>query len=242
MKETSLTMINYFKVNLEVERLEITISPDLCKLFPHFKIGFITYKNIEVGQSPQMVKGRLQLFQESIYFDLENKNVTDLDGIKEWRQIFKTAGKDPNRYRHSAEALYRRVKKQHYLQPVNSSIDINNFFSLEYQIPIGVYDADKLSGDILIRLGKEGEEYAGLNGRPNSLANLIISEDAEGPFGSPFVDSEKTAVAEQTKNAVQIVYLRPSLETAEAENMVESLMKMYTQVHGGEGNFRIIGC
>ncbi|GLB58639.1 B3/B4 domain-containing protein [Cytobacillus sp. NCCP-133] len=222
--------------------MEIAISPELCKQIPHFKIGFITYKNIEVGQSPQMVKGRLQLFQESIYFDLEDKNVTDLDGIKEWRQIFKTAGKDPNRYRHSAEALYRRIKKQNYLQPVNSSIDINNFFSLEYQIPIGVYDADKLSGDLAIRVGKEGEKYNGLNGRPNSLANLIISEDAEGPFGSPFVDSERTAVTVYTKNAIQIVYLRPLLETGQAEKMVESLMNMYTQVHGGEGNFKVIGC
>jgi DNA/RNA-binding domain of Phe-tRNA-synthetase-like protein len=235
-------MINYFKVNLEVESLEITISPELCELFPQFKIGIITYTNIEVGQSPQMVKGRLQLFQESIYFDLEDKNVTDLEGIKEWRQIFKTAGKDPNRYRHSAEALYRRIKKQNYLQPVNSSIDINNFFSLEYQIPIGVYDADKLSGDLSIRLGKEGDEYDGLNGRPNSLANLIISEDEAGPFGSPFVDSERTAVTEQTKNAVQIIYLRPSIKTEQAEKMVQSLMNMYTQVHGGEGNFKVIGC
>ncbi|CAM3854949.1 B3/B4 domain-containing protein [Cytobacillus oceanisediminis] len=222
--------------------MEITISPELYELFPHFKIGIITYTNIEIGQSPQMVKGRLQLFQESIYFDLEDKNVTDLEGIKEWRQIFKTAGKDPNRYRHSAEALYRRIKKQNYLQPVNSSIDINNFFSLEYQIPIGVYDADKLSGDLSIRLGKEGDEYNGLNGRPNSLANLIISEDAAGPFGSPFVDSERTAVTEQTKNAVQIIYLRPSLKTEQAEKMVESLMNMYTQVHGGEGNYKVIGC
>ncbi|PWW27946.1 DNA/RNA-binding domain of Phe-tRNA-synthetase-like protein [Cytobacillus oceanisediminis] len=222
--------------------MEITISPELCELFPQFKIGIITYTNIEVGQSPQMVKGRLQLFQESIYFDLEDKNVTDLEGIKEWRQIFKTAGKDPNRYRHSAEALYRRIKKQNYLQPVNSLIDINNFFSLEYQIPIGVYDADKLSGDLSIRLGKEGDEYNGLNGRPNSLANLIISEDEAGPFGSPFVDSERTAVTEQTKNAVQIIYLRPSLKTEQAEKMVESLMNMYTQVHGGEGNFKVIGC
>lgn len=222
--------------------MEIMIAPELCRLIPQFKIGFIIYKNIEVGQSPQMVKGRLQLFQESIYFDLEDKSVTDLEGIKEWRQIFKTAGKDPNRYRHSAEALYRRIKKQNYLQPVNSSIDINNFFSLEYQIPIGVYDADKLSGSLTIRLGNEGEEYNGLNGRPNSLANLIISEDTAGPFGSPFVDSKRTAVTEQTKNAIQIVYFRPSLETNKAEKMVESLMNMYTQVHGGEGSFKVIGC
>lgn len=225
-----------------MERLEIHISPELCTLFPAFKVGVIRYQNIQVGDSPQMVKGRLQLFQESIFFDLEEKNVTDLEGIKEWRQIFKTCGKDPNRYRHSAEALYRRVKKQDYLKPVNSSTDINNFFSLQYQIPIGIYDADQLNGTLEIRKGSEGEEYIGLNGRVNSLQNLLLSADEKGPFGSPFVDSERTCVTEKTKNAVQIVYLRPSMSSDDASRMVESLMNMFIQVHGGDGNFEIIGC
>ncbi|QED47050.1 B3/B4 domain-containing protein [Cytobacillus dafuensis] len=222
--------------------MEIRISEEICTLIPDFKIGVIQYQNIEVGESPQMVKGRLQLFQESIYFDLEKKNVTDLDGIKEWRQIFKTVGKDPNRYRHSAEALYRRVKKQNYLQPVNSSTDLNNFFSLQFQIPIGVYDRDKLMGRLAVTLGKEAEEYIGLNGRPNSLHRLIVSCDEIGPFGSPFVDSERTCVTEKTKNAIQIVYLRPSMNKDEANEMVDSLKNMFIQIHGGEAEYKIIGC
>jgi DNA/RNA-binding domain of Phe-tRNA-synthetase-like protein len=222
--------------------LEVQLSPDICGTFPDFKIGIIHYNQITVSDSPQMVKGRLQLFQESIYFDLADKNVTDLVGIKEWRQIFKKTGKDPNRYRHSAEALYRRVQKQNYLQPVHSAIDINNFFSLEYQVPIGIYDSQKINGDIIIRIGKESEEYLGLNGRTNSLQNLIISADGDGPFGSPFVDSERTSVTKETTSALQIVYLRPSLEINQAKAMIESLMNMFVQIHGGEGTYEILGC
>ena len=222
--------------------MEIRNSLELCSLLPNFQIGVIHYHNIQVGASPQMVKGRLQMFQESLFFDLEEKNVTDLEGIKEWRQIFKACGKDPNRYRHSAEALYRRVKKQNYLQPVNSSIDLNNFFSLQYEIPIGIYDTDKLKGEVVIRLGDGGEEYIGLNGRSNSLHRLMVSVDDEGPFGSPFVDSDRTCVTESTKNAVQIVYLRHSMPIDEAKQMIESLMNMFVQVHGGESEFEIIGC
>ena len=222
--------------------MEIHLSQELCTLFPGFKVGVIHYQQIEVGDSPQMVKGRLQLFQESIFFDLEEKNVTDLEGIKEWRQIFKTAGKDPNRYRHSAEALFRRVKKQNYLTPVNSAIDINNFFSLQYQIPIGVYDADKIQGDADIRLGSAGEEFEGLNGRINSAEKLISSTDEIGQFGSPFVDSVRTSVTEETSNALQLIYLRPSLDLEDAKKMVESLMNMFIQIHGGTGTFDILGC
>ncbi len=222
--------------------MEIQVSSELCRLVPGFNAGVIHYRNIEVGASPQMLKGRLQLFQESIFFELEDKKVTDLEGIKEWREIFKKAGKDPNRYRPSAEALYRRVQKQNYLQTVHSAIDVNNFFSLEYQVPIGIYDSDKLDGDIELRLGEEDEQYTGLNGRPNSLHNLIVSADEHGAFGSPFVDSERTAVSTDTKNALQIIYLRPSLGVEKNSQLTESLMNMFLQIHGGEGSFLMTGC
>ncbi|WP_066068042.1 B3/B4 domain-containing protein [Neobacillus soli] len=220
--------------------MEIQLSSEIIKQIPDFKLGVIEYGNITVGDSPQMLKGRLQLFQESIYFDLENSNVTDLPGIQEWRGIFKKTGKDPNRYRHSAEALYRRVQKQNYLSSVQSAIDTNNFFSLQYQVPIGIYDQDHLQGSVEIRIGREGEEYIGLNGRKNSLERLIVASDQEGPFGSPFVDSGRSHVSFSTKNALQIIYLRPSTDMENAKKLTESLMNMFTQIHGGDAAFRIL--
>jgi DNA/RNA-binding domain of Phe-tRNA-synthetase-like protein len=234
-------MINYFYILLEVETLEIKVSDELFTLIPHFKIGVIHYKNITVSESPQMLKGRLRLFQESLYFDLENQNVTDIDGIKEWRQIFKTTGKDPNRYRPSVEALYRRIAKQNYIESVQSAIDVNNFFSLQYQIPIGIYDISKITGSVTVRVGHPDEEYVGLNGRVNSVDKLIVSADDDGAFGSPFVDSDRTPVKLETKSALQIVYLRPSLDLEESQKLTESLMNMFVQIHGGEGRFEIIG-
>jgi DNA/RNA-binding domain of Phe-tRNA-synthetase-like protein len=225
-----------------VEWLEIQLSQELFEQIPNFKLGIIEYKDIMVGESQQMIKGRLQLFQESIYFDLENKNVTELSGIQEWRTIFKKIGKDPNRYRPSVEALYRRVQKHNYLTSVQSAIDISNFFSLQYQVPIGIYDLDLIKGRVSIRLGTMGEEYTGLNGRINSLNRLIVSCDELGPFGSPFVDSDRTPVAFATKNALQIIYLRPSTDVENAMKLTESLMNMFTKLHGGEASFQILRC
>lgn len=220
--------------------LDITISQPLKNSIPDFKIASILYQNIQVIDSPQMIKGRLQLFQEGLFFDLENKNITDIPAIKEWRTIFKKIGKDPNRYRHSAEALLRRVKKQQYLHPINSSIDLNNFFSMQYGIPIGIYDTSQLKGPITIRIGEEGEQYNGLNGRSNSLDKLIISADKEGPFGSPFVDSDRAPITKRTKEALQIVYLQATTSNETAEKMVQSFMDMFVQIHGGEASCSII--
>jgi DNA/RNA-binding domain of Phe-tRNA-synthetase-like protein len=222
--------------------LEIQLSDELTKLIPNFKIGIIEYNDITVEESPQMLKGRLQQFQELLFFDLENKNVTDLPGILEWRKLFKLTGKDPNRYRHSTEALYRRVKKQNYLSPIQSAIDLNNFFSLQYQVPIGIYDMEKLTSPVMIRIGRENEEYLGLNGRINSLEHLIISADQNGPFGSPFVDSDRSPVTERTKHALQMIYLRPSTELENAKKLTESIMSMFVQIHGGDATARVESC
>ena len=179
--------------------MEITFLLILTDKIPQFKAGIITYNNIEVGPSPQMVKGRLQLFQESLFFDLEEKEFTDFKGIKEWREIFKVVGTDPSRYRPSVEALYRRIKKQNYLPSVHSAIDLNNFFSLLFEVPIGIYDSKSSWRCNRLQLGETGDEYIGLNGRINSMENMITSVDQTGPFGSPFVDSERTKVTEETK-------------------------------------------
>ncbi|XXM74082.1 B3/B4 domain-containing protein [Lysinibacillus sphaericus] len=222
--------------------MEMTIHSSLTSAVPGFKAGVIHYHHIEVGDSPQMLKGRLQLFQENIFFDLQEKNVTDIVGVAEWRDVFKLTGKDPNRYRHSAEALYRRVKKQNYLTTINSAIDLNNFFSLQYEVPIGIYDLDKLKGDsIELRVGQSGETYTGLNGRENSLENLIIAGDDDGPFGSPFVDSNRAPVGNGTKNAVQIIFLKPSIPVEEGGKLTKSLMDMFVGIHGGEGVYEVIG-
>ncbi|AXN39780.1 B3/B4 domain-containing protein [Peribacillus butanolivorans] len=220
--------------------MEINISANLSSKIPDFKVGIITYENIEVGPSPQMVKGRLQLFQEALFFDLDEKELTGFPGIKEWRKIFKTTGTNPSRYRPSVEALYRRVKKQNYLTSIHSAIDLNNFFSLLYEVPIGIYDADKLTGDISIKIGESTDEYNGLNGRLNSMENMITSADRDGAFGSPYVDSERTKVTEETKKAIQIIYLQPKTPIKEAHQLTESLMKMFLEIHGGEGTYSIL--
>jgi len=238
----SLSMINYFQVFLEVERMEISLHPELCNKIPGFKAGIIQYSGIEIGPSPQMVKGRLQLFQESLYFDLQDQELTDFSGLKEWRQIFKAAGTDPSRYRPSVEALYRRIKKQNYLVPVHSAIDLNNFFSLQYEVPIGIYDLAELKTGITIRIGYPNEEYTGLNGCNNSIHNMITSADDIGPFGSPYVDSSRTKVTEETTEALQIIYLKSSISIEEGDQLTKSLMNMFLQVHGGEGSYEILSC
>lgn len=214
--------------------LNISLNKELLQTNDQLKIGIIHYTKIVVSESPQMIKGRTQLYQENLYLELAETPVTQREGIAEWRTVWKSFGADPNRYRHAAESLMRRIAKQNYLAPFHSAVDLNNFFSLQYEIPIGIYDVAKLSGDMEVLLGDEQTGYEGLNGRFNSLNNILYSKDQEGAFGSPFVDSVRTAVTEETSEAIQIFYLRPSLDESECNQLLQSAGRMFTQVNGGD--------
>lgn len=216
------------------------ISPDVKEKVPDLKVGIIEYQSIVVSDSPQMLKGRLQLFQESIFFDLETRQLSDIEGLVEWKKTFKQIGTDPNRYRPSVEALYRRIKKQNYIPSIHSAADINNFFSLQYEVPIGIYDLSKIEGEIELRIGSEDDEYTGINGRIIHMDKKLLTSDKIGAFGSPYVDSERTAVTKDTRDAVQIVYFRPSMTFSESEQLLHSLKEMFIQIHGGTAQASII--
>lgn len=220
--------------------VKLTIDNSISQISPSFKIGVIIYNDIVINESPQMLKGRLRFFQETLMVELESKPLVDYQGIKEWRELFKLFNTDPNRYRPSHEALYRRIKKGSFLPLVHSGADLNNFFSLQYVIPFGLYDLKEINGEIKIRVGQKDELYEGLNGRDNQLMNKLVSSDSIGPFGSPIVDSVRTKVTTNTTSALQLVYLRPSMEKQECEQLVKAAADMFTHVHGGESIYEVV--
>ncbi|PSL30588.1 DNA/RNA-binding domain of Phe-tRNA-synthetase-like protein [Planomicrobium soli] len=219
--------------------MDIVVNPKILEILPDFKLGTIHYNNITVSESPQMLKGRLQLFQEQLYFDLEDKEITDFPGLLEWQLIWKALGADPSRYRPSAEALFRRIRKQNYLTPVHSGVDMNSFLSLQYEIPLGLYDSDKISGNVEIAVGTERDQYEGINNRVNTLTHILVSKDEQGAFGSPYVDSKRTMVTEQTVNALHIFYLRPSMDRDNAIQMLTAASNMFTGINGGTAEIAV---
>ncbi|TLS37993.1 B3/B4 domain-containing protein [Pseudalkalibacillus caeni] len=219
---------------------EITISSAIKKELPDFKIGVVLYHNIAVSESPQMLKGRTRFYQENLKIDLEKVSFNTINEIKETRDLFKRLGVDPSKYRPSSEALFRRIKKGNNIPSVHSAADLNNLFSLQYRIPVGIYDLDKIVGPVTIRMGEENEVYDAINGRSTNLKGKLISADQNGPFGSPIVDSRQTAVTEQTKNALQIFYLTPSLKEADGVKLIQSAASMFHQIHGGENKTLLI--
>ena len=220
--------------------MQIYADPLLFKCAGDIKIGIISYQDIVADFIPAMLTGRLQLFIEHLHTELESKPLHTYEGIVSWRKVFKQTGSDPSRYRPSVESLFKRVKKEAYTPSGNSAIALNNFFSLQYTCPMGIYNLSEIKGDVLFRIGTYEDEYEGLNGRINKLDGIIGSFDEAGPFGSPYVDSIRTSINDYTSNALHIIYFYPEINQDQAQKIMLAISKMFIQVHGGESAIHLL--
>src|SRR5207237_7118662 len=99
----------------------------------------------------------------------ENEQIAAVRGLQ------KSFGFDPTRYRPSSEALLRRVLKGQGLYHINTAVDVNNLCSLEFLLPMCIYDLRHVKGQIRVRVGGPAEEYPGIGRQVFSAENKVIS-------------------------------------------------------------------
>ena len=137
------------------------------------------------------------------------------------RSMYTRVGIDPTKTRPSSEALLRRVRRGDELPRVNSLVDVINWCSLETQLPYGVYDLDKIQGDVTLRLGREGEEYAGIRKDAVHVSGRLTLADDAGPFGNPTSDSARTMVTTDCTRALVVIFCPASVSDAVCRAAIE---------------------
>jgi phenylalanyl-tRNA synthetase beta chain len=88
------------------------------------------------------------------------------------------------------------------LRPISALVDITNYLTLDLCRPLHAFDADKVRGDIHVRLARPGETLEALNGREYALdpEMTVIADDAEPEALGGVMGGERSACTEQTVN------------------------------------------
>jgi DNA/RNA-binding domain of Phe-tRNA-synthetase-like protein len=149
------------------------------------------------------------------------------------RTMYKKVGLDPTKTRPSNEALLRRVRKGDSLPRINSAVDIINWCSLEFQLPYGLYDFARVSGAVTMRLGGEGERYAGIRKDDVNVGGRITVADGHGAFGNPTSDSARTMVTPETTELLVIVYAPREIGRAPLEEVMSATAERIALIAGG---------
>jgi DNA/RNA-binding domain of Phe-tRNA-synthetase-like protein len=184
--------------------MRMSIDGALKQKCPRTALGCVTTL-VEARTTPAELLAEIRARAAEILKLPEPRSVLESPYIVGTRVAYKALGKDPARYRGSAEALLRRVIAGKGLPQINAVVDVINLVAVESRLPIGLYDLAHVNGDILFRAGRAGETYKGIGKYDLNLEGLPVFCDALGPHGSPTSDSERTMVTAESKQVVATI-------------------------------------
>lgn len=182
----------------------ISISEELKEKVPGIKLSCIEC-DVYVMETNDMLWDEMKNKTEELSSDLKIGQISKIPAIAASRKAYKTCGKDPARYRLSAEALLRRVVKKKGLYQVNNVVDVLNLVSVTTGYSIGGYDSDKIEGDVVFGIGTAADPYEGIGRGRLNIEFLPTFRDKKGAFGTPTSDSERTAVTQNTKRFLMVI-------------------------------------
>ncbi|TQQ84371.1 hypothetical protein EXD82_06945 [Peptacetobacter hominis] len=184
--------------------------------------------SIKVEESSEELIEYIKAECEKIEKEMTTEDIASNDVIKANRTAYKACGKNPSRYRTSSEALLRRIVQGKGIYFVNNIVDINNVVSMKSGFSIGSYNTDKIHGDIVLTVGKEGECYQGIGKGDINIENMPVLMDDDGKFGSPTSDSKRALIDDDAENIIMCIYSFSGTEgLKEASDEACNLLEKY---------------
>lgn len=178
----------------------IGFSLELTRACPRWHAGGLRAR-VRNGPSTELV-------WEEVNHAVKELAGRPLDGVKTHsviaatRAAYKACGKDPNRYRPSAEALRRRVVQGKGLYRVSLLVDLINLVSLRTGFSINGFDADRLVPPLEWGIGQSGEVYEAIGRGGLNIAGLPVLRDGRGPVGTPTSDHVRASIGPGTETVL----------------------------------------
>jgi len=183
--------------------LDVEITPNRGDLLSHFglarEIAALTSKPVRLPSTPPGDAPALQ--KKGVVISASREcpfySARRIENVK--------VGPSPDWLRAKIESVG--------LRSINNIVDVSNFVMLELGQPTHAFDADKLDGDINVRLAREGEKFLALDGKTYALNpdNMVIADDQRAVGIAGVMGGEETGVTDFTKNVLlESAYFLPA--------------------------------
>lgn len=187
-----------------MRNIDITISDEILAACPHFHFSAILC-NVKNSPHNEELWKEIDAFSADFRTKHKMEDIGKRKAIAATRQAYKNLGKDPSRYRPSAEALCRRIIKDINLYQIDTLVDLVNLVSLKTGYSIGGFDADKIKGNLVLGVGKAGEKFEAIGRGLLNIEGLPVYRDEIGGIGTPTSDEERTKITAETTRLLMII-------------------------------------
>lgn len=212
----------------------ISVSEELKNACPIFK-GAAVYAEVTNTAFSEGLWQEIDSFTRELTTTTQPEDIKLQSAIAATREAYKRCGKDPSRYRPSAEALRRRLMRGLALYQIDTLVDLINLVSLRTGYSIGGFDADKIQGtDLELGIGRAEEPFEGIGRGVLNIEGLPVYRDRIGGIGTPTSDNERTKMGLETRHILAIVNGYSGAEgLKEAAEMIQDLLRKYASSDGG---------
>lgn len=217
--------------------MEISFEPAIKDAAPSLTVLCIE-ADIENGPTSDALWSEISRCAAGIAASTPMEAVRHRPAIDATRAVYKALGKDPNRYRPSAEALCRRAVKGLELYRTLTVIDLINLLSMATGHSIGGFDADRIEGGRLtLGVGRAGEPYEAIGRGQLNIEGLPVYRDTVGGVGTPTSDNDRTKLLPDSRNLLMTVNMYGASEMSAEE--VEAMSCRLLTDYAGSKNIKV---
>jgi DNA/RNA-binding domain of Phe-tRNA-synthetase-like protein len=199
---------------------------------PRLNIAMIILEELKVGQSSSSFEEYERETFKEIRSQMTLEEVKDDPIFRSYRDLYWTFGMDPTKLRVSSEAVLRRILKGMNLWRISDIVDIINLASAYHKIPIGLVDAARLQGDLVIRSSFDGEVFQRIGGKIivcRGREIVVADEEKIVCFGYATHDSERTMITKDTDRALVLLYGAEVITSHVMKNALKITLDMIDQ-------------
>ena len=216
--------------------ISVSVMPEIATACPAFVGACLVAKVVNSPFDAQLWE-KIEATQAQLRQTLDTESLKQQPSIAATRQVYKTLGKDPSRYRPASESLIRRLLQGKNLYQANTLVDLINLASIVHGYSIGGFDASKIAGSALrLGVGKADEPYEGIGRGMLNIEGLPIYRDELGGIGTPTSDNERTKLTLETSQLLVLINGYDGNEARVRENasFISDLLRTHCQSDGGQ--------
>lgn len=185
--------------------MQIIISDEIQRICPSLTLG-IVQANVLNSPTPQFLSEEMTALETEFRQQYTLEELNKRPAILATRLAYKALGKEPGRYRPSAEALCRRILREIPLYRVDTLVDIINIVSVKTGFSIGAFDLNKIEGEkLILGVGKAGEEFEAIGRGQLNIEGLPVYRDTVGGIGTPTSDHDRTKITSDSRQLLVII-------------------------------------
>lgn len=160
--------------------MKFIVDEEVFKKLDDYCVGVVVAYGVNNSEANADIENLLDQEVKKAAADLNDINLKEHPQILLYRNAMQAVDINPNRFPCSIEAMLKRVQKGNSLPSVNAIVDLNNYISVKYMLPMGSHDIDALTGDIYVRFSKENDAFLPLGEEQEELlasGELVYSDD-----------------------------------------------------------------